>query len=69
MFEKEYLLIKKIKANPITRGAYCESRGWLLPKDENPADKGYTIMDESGHITWLPEDVFDRDCIRVYDGE
>lgn len=35
-----YIGIKKIKAEPMTRGDYNKFRGWNIPENENPNDKG-----------------------------
>ena len=36
-----YIGIKKIKAEPMTRGDYNKFRGWNIPENENPNDSGY----------------------------
>lgn len=65
-----YLGFKRIKAVPMTRKEYNDYRGWELPKDENPEDKGFLVeyeasntskpnhKDHAGYISWSPEDVF-----------
>ena len=60
---------KLINAEPMTRAAYNEFRGWQLPADENGADEGYLVeyLDggkpnvdgRSGYVSWSPKDVFD----------
>ena len=56
---KTYIGIEEIKAEPMTRGAYNIYRGWQIPTDEDPADKGYIIKHKSGHKQWLPKEIFE----------
>ena len=65
-----YIGVKEINAVPMTREEYNELRGWVVPADENPDDKGYLVeyMDGGkpnhpgfdGYISWSPKDVFER---------
>lgn len=60
---------KLINAEPMTRAAYNELRGWQLPADENGADEGYlveyldggkpNVEGRAGYVSWSPKDVFD----------
>ena len=36
-------------------------RGWQIPADEDPADEGYVMKYENGHVQWLPKDMFESD--------
>ena len=56
---KTYIGIEEIKAEPMTRGAYNIFRGWQIPTDEDPADKGYIIKHKNGHKQWLPKEIFE----------
>jgi hypothetical protein len=61
---------KMINAQPMTRQAYNDLRGWTLPADENPSDEGFLVeyLDGGtpnvpgfdGYVSWSPKDVFDR---------
>lgn len=67
---KRYIGVKEINAQPMTRQAYNDLRGWQLPADENGADEGYLVeytdggernhADYKGYISWSPKGVFDR---------
>ena len=67
---KNYLGVKLISAEPMTRLVYNELRGWELPADENGADDGYLVeyhdggqanhLAYQGYISWSPKDVFER---------
>jgi hypothetical protein len=61
---------KVVHAWPLTRGVYCEFRGWDLPEDEDGGDLGYlveytdggppNIPGFTGYISWSPKAVFDK---------
>ena len=51
---KQYIGIKVVAARPMTRGDYNIFRGWQIPADEDPADEGYVMKYENGHVQWLP---------------
>ena len=65
---QEYLGVKRILGEPMTRLAYNEYRGWELPSDEEGSDEGmlveYLDSPNSNHknhvnyISWSPLDVF-----------
>lgn len=67
--------VKLIKAEPMTRAAYNEFRGWTLPADENGADEGFlveyldgskpNVQGREGYVSWSPKDVFDAAYRRV----
>lgn len=67
---KTYIGVKLIRAVEMTRQAYNNLRGWLLPADENGADVGYlveyidggkaNVPGYDGYVSWSPADVFDR---------
>ena len=40
---KDYIGVKVVAAEPMSRGEYNEYRGWKIPSDENPEDEGYHI--------------------------
>ena len=58
---KQYIGIKVVAARPMTRGDYNIFRGWQIPADEDPADEGYVMKYENGHVLWLPKDMFESD--------
>lgn len=65
-----YLGTKIVTAEPMTRQAYNDYRGWALPADENGADEGYLVEyldggpanmpDRAGYVSWSPREVFER---------
>lgn len=69
---RRYIGTKAVNARPITRGEYCELRGWTVPENEGPMDPGYLVeyTDKlqdppnvpgfKGYVTWSPADVFER---------
>ncbi len=66
---QEYYGTKRLKATAMTRGAYNDYRGWIIPPDEDPEDAGYLVeyqdggkLNDSrhaGYISWSPKDVFE----------
>jgi hypothetical protein len=68
---QQYVGTKTVNVKPMTRLAYNQLRGWVLPADENGDDKGYLVEyvdggkanhpDFKGYISWSPKDVFDRE--------
>lgn len=60
---KQYIGTKIVKAEPMTRGDYNDYRGWQIPADEDPMDKGYLMEYKNGHVQWLPKEMFETDYI------
>ena len=56
---KKYIRCHLVEATPMTRGAYNKKRGWTLPKDENPKDKGYLVKYPDGYVSWCPKAQFE----------
>lgn len=64
-----YIGTKIVNAEPMTRAAYNEFRGWQLPADENGADAGYlveyldggkpNVPGRTGYISWSPAEQFE----------
>ena len=56
---KQYVGKLHAHAEPMTRHAYNDFRGWALPADEDGSDSGYRVVNTlSGHVSWLPSSVF-----------
>jgi len=72
-----YIGTKIIQAEPMTRLAYNELRGWTVPADENPADDGYlveyldggkpNVLGFAGYVSWSPKEQFEKAYITVGD--
>lgn len=67
----EYIGTERIRATPMTRGDYCKLRGWTIPSDENPEDKGYlveytdgimagNVEGFDGYVSWSPKEQFEN---------
>ena len=52
---KDYIGVKVVAAEPMSRGEYNEYRGWQIPRDENPEDEGYHIRYPDGYESWCPK--------------
>lgn len=57
---KTYIGVKKIEAEPMTRGDYNTYRGWQIPTDDNPDDEGYHVKHADGHESWSPKEDFEN---------
>lgn len=67
---KRFIGTKLINAEPMTRLAYNELRGWKLPEDENGDDEGYLVeyidggkpnlAGYEGYVSWSPKEQFDN---------
>lgn len=57
---KKYVGTKQIEARPMTRGEYNIYRGWQIPVDEDPNDKGYLVKYSDGYESWSPEKQFEE---------
>ena len=58
---------KKIEAEPMTRGAYNEFKGWKIPEDENPNDEGYIVKYSDDYISWSPKSAFEEAYSKIGD--
>ena len=56
---QKFIRCHLVEATPMTRGAYNKKRGWTLPKDENPKDKGYLVKYPDGYVSWCPKAQFE----------
>lgn len=66
---KQYIGVKLINAQPMTRAAYNTFRGWVLPADENGDDEGFLVeyldggkantTQYEGYVSWSPKGVFE----------
>lgn len=69
---ENYIGTKSIKAMPMTKGEYCQYRGWKVPEKEDPEEEVYLVeyeVDENsepnhenhkGYISMSPKHVFDK---------
>ena len=64
-----YIGTKLINAEPMTRAAYNDFRGWTLPADERGEDAGYlveyldggkpNVAGRAGYVSWSPAEQFE----------
>ena len=67
---KTYIGTKIINAQPMTRQAYNDFKGFTLPADENGADEGYLVEytdggkpnteQYAGYVSWSPKEQFEN---------
>jgi hypothetical protein len=56
---KKYVRCHQVEACPLTRGDYNKYRGWEMPQNENPNDKGYLVQYPDGYVSWCPKAQFE----------
>lgn len=66
---RAFIGTKLLLASAMTRGAWCDLRGWKVPADENAADDGFmveytdggkpNVPGHDGYVSWSPRDVFE----------
>ena len=64
---EKFIGIKKIEAEPMTRGDYNNSRGWIIPIGENPRDEGYKVKYADNYVSWSPKQVFEEAYSKIGD--
>ena len=67
---QKFIGVKLVLAVLMTRAAWCESRGWDLPENENGDDEGYeveyldggkpNIEGREGYVSWCPKEQFEN---------
>jgi hypothetical protein len=57
---KRYIGTKIIEAEPLTLGDYNLYRGWQIPADEDPTEKGYLVKYSDGYESWSPLKQFEE---------
>ena len=65
---KKYIRCHLVEATPMTRGAYNKKRGWKIPANENPKDKGYLVKYPDGYESWCPKAQFEKQGFPLEDG-
>lgn len=57
----KYIRMHIVEAEPMSRVAYNEKRGWKVPSNENPNDEGYYLKRDDGYLTWCTKEQFKSD--------
>lgn len=65
---KKYIRCHMVEAMPMSRGAYNKKRGWTIPADENPKDKGYLVKYPDGYVSWCPKAQFESQGFAIENG-
>ena len=66
---KQYINTRLNKAKEMTRGKYNEFKGWTIPANENPDDKGYLIFWSDNYTQWQPKEEFEKYNLKVDDNK
>ena len=57
---QNYIGVKLVGAEPMTRGDYNTKRVRTAPADKNPADEGYCVCYPDGYTSWCPKEQFEK---------
>lgn len=57
---QQFIRCHIVKAADMTRGEYNKYRGWEIPQNENPDDKGYLVVYPDGYESWCPKAAFEK---------
>lgn len=66
---KTYIGTKIIQAEPRTRGAYNELRGWTPPEGEDQSVDGYVVQHPDGYVSWSPKAQFESAYLYIHMGD
>ena len=61
----KYIGVKLIEAEEMVLGEYNKYRGWQIPKDEDPAKKGYLVVYPDGYVSWSPKEIFEKAYMKI----
>lgn len=62
---KNYISVKKVKAEPMNLGQYYKYKGYSMPNTDGINAKGYMIYYPDGYISWVPEAVFKKSYLEM----
>nr|DAE92130.1 MAG TPA: Dec protein, OB-Fold, Decoration, VIRAL PROTEIN [Myoviridae sp. ct5xZ3] len=65
---KNYIGVKIVKAEPMTKGAFEKRKGSLSPVLETDTTDGYMVKYPDGYISWCPKSEFEK-AYRALDNE
>lgn len=56
---KNYIGVKIVKAEPMTKGEFEKRKGAVSPLLEKDSTEGYMVKYPDGYVSWSPKDVFE----------
>lgn len=56
---KNYIGVKIVKAEPMTKGEFEKRKGSVSPLLEKDSTEGYMVKYPDGYVSWSPKDVFE----------
>lgn len=56
---KNYIGVKIVKAEPMTKGEFEKRKGSVSPLLEKDLAEGYMVKYPDGYVSWSPKDVFE----------
>lgn len=58
---KNYIGVKIVKAEPMTKGEYEKRKGALSPLFAKNSTNGYLVRYKDGHEFWTPKEKFEEE--------
>ena len=55
---KQFLTIKAVEVEEMSRKEYCDSRGWELPTNEDGEERVFKVFYEDGYVSMCPKERF-----------
>lgn len=56
---KNYIGVKIVKAEPMTKGEFEKRKGSVSPLLEKDSAEGYMVKYPDGYVSWSPKDAFE----------
>ena len=57
---KNYIGVKIVKAQPMTKGEFSKMKGAASPLLEESKEPGYVVKYPDGYISWSPKETFEK---------
>lgn len=65
---EEYYNVAKVQlVGLMTKAAYCDLKGWMVPVDENPTELVYVVDRGQNDLTMVPRKYFEAKYSKVLD--
>lgn len=62
---KNYIGVKIVKAEPMTKGEFERMRGAVSPMLEVDTTPGYMVKYPDGYLSWSPQSVFEKEYMEL----
>ena len=66
---EEYIAVKRVSAEPLTKAEFEEKIGKKLPDSVLPDEPGYKVVYQDGYVSWCPKAQFESANRPIGDGK